>query len=161
MTDIFGLASIVTLYQAGNGIYNLFDKALVLDSGKQIYYGPLKSARSFMEEIGFECVDGANVADFLTGVTVPSERRIKNGHEDSFPRNASDILAAYEKTSIRKDMGAEYDFPNSEAAKSQTEEFKQSVSDDQANSLGKKSPQTVSFTTQVKACITRQYQIIW
>ena len=24
MTDVLGLASIVTLYQAGNGIYNLF-----------------------------------------------------------------------------------------------------------------------------------------
>src|ERR1700712_4731189 len=33
MTDIFGLASIVTLYQAGNGIFNLFDKVLVMDEG--------------------------------------------------------------------------------------------------------------------------------
>ncbi|KAH1295275.1 hypothetical protein KXX11_008424, partial [Aspergillus fumigatus] len=38
MTDVFGLSSIVTLYQAGNGIYDLFDKVLVLDEGKQIYY---------------------------------------------------------------------------------------------------------------------------
>ena len=158
---MFGLASIVTLYQAGNGIYNQFDKALVLDTGKQIYYGPLKSARPFMEEIGFECTDGANVADFLTGVTVPSERRIRDGHEDSFPRNASDILAAYEKTSIKKDMEKEYDFPITDVAKAHTEEFKASVLDDQAGSLGKNSPQTVSFLTQVKACVTRQYQIIW
>lgn len=72
MTDIFGMASIVTLYQAGNGIYNLFDKVLVLDEGKQIYYGPMKQARPFMEELGFICDDSANVADFLTGVTVCS-----------------------------------------------------------------------------------------
>jgi ATP-binding cassette subfamily G (WHITE) protein 2 (SNQ2) len=70
LTDIFGLASIVTLYQAGNGIYNLFDKVLVLDEGKEIYYGPMKQARPFMEELGFICDGGANVADFLTGVTV-------------------------------------------------------------------------------------------
>lgn len=67
MTDIFGLASIVTIYQAGNGIYDLFDKTLVLDKGKQLFYGPLKDARPFMEGLGFICADGANVADFLTG----------------------------------------------------------------------------------------------
>jgi hypothetical protein len=31
MMDVLGLSSIFTLYQAGNGIYNLFDKVLVLD----------------------------------------------------------------------------------------------------------------------------------
>jgi ATP-binding cassette subfamily G (WHITE) protein 2 (SNQ2) len=68
MTDIFGLASIVTLYQAGNGIFDQFDKVLVLDEGKQIYYGPAKMAKQFMEDVGFFCPDGANVADFLTGM---------------------------------------------------------------------------------------------
>ncbi|KAL5344219.1 hypothetical protein ACLOAV_010837 [Pseudogymnoascus australis] len=161
LTDIFGLACVVTIYQAGNGIYNLFDKTLVLDAGKQIYYGPLKSSRPFMEELGFVCDEGANVADFLTGVTVPSERKIRDGHENSFPRNGTDIRAAYEKTSIKKDMEAEYNFHTTDAAKAQTEEFRKSVSDDQANSLMKNSPLTVSFLTQVKACVARQYQIIW
>jgi ABC-type multidrug transport system ATPase subunit len=72
MTDIFGLASIVTLYQAGNSIYNLFDKVLLIDEGKELYYGPLKQARPFMEGLGFVCIEGSNVADYLTGVTVLS-----------------------------------------------------------------------------------------
>ena len=67
MTTIFGLTTVVTIYQAGNGIYDLFDKVLVLDEGKQIYYGQLKEAKPFMEGLGFVCADGANVADFLTG----------------------------------------------------------------------------------------------
>lgn len=101
---MFGLSSIVTLYQAGNGIYNLFDKALVIDEGKQIYYGPLRQARPFMEELGFVCRDGANVADFLTGVTVPTERTIKESFEDRFPRTANDIRAAYEKSTIKAEV---------------------------------------------------------
>lgn len=101
---MFGLSSIVTLYQAGNGIYNLFDKALVIDQGKQIYYGPLKQARPFMEDLGFVCRDGANVADFLTGVTVPTERLIKDGFEDRFPRTPDDIRAAYEQSSIKAEV---------------------------------------------------------
>lgn len=58
MTDILGLSSIVTLYQAGNGIYNLFDKVLVLDEGVELYYGPMKEARPFLEELGFICREG-------------------------------------------------------------------------------------------------------
>ena len=68
LTDYFGLTSICTLYQAGNGIYEQFDKVLVLDKGEQTYFGPRESARPFFEELGFICADGANVADFLTGM---------------------------------------------------------------------------------------------
>ncbi|TVY42933.1 Brefeldin A resistance protein [Lachnellula subtilissima] len=160
ITDIFGLASIVTLYQAGNGIYNLFDKALVIDEGKQIYYGPLKQARPFMEDLGFYCDDGANVADFLTGVTVPSERRLREGVE-TFPRTADEIRAAYEKSSIKKEMEAEYNYPTSEEAISRTEDFRIGVQHEKAKSLSKKSPYTVSFGRQINACVRRQYQILW
>lgn len=101
LTDIFGLASIVTLYQAGNGIYNLFDKVLVMDEGKEIYYGQMKNARPFMESLGFFCNDAANVADYLTGVTVPSERKIIDGFEASFPKTAEDIRQRYDTSDIK------------------------------------------------------------
>ncbi|KAL1962345.1 hypothetical protein VTN77DRAFT_9758 [Rasamsonia byssochlamydoides] len=161
MTDVLGLASIVTLYQAGNGIYELFDKVLVLDGGKQIYYGPMKEARPFMENLGFVCRDGANVADFLTGVTVPTERLIRPGYERSFPRNADMVLTAYEKSPIFAQMVAEYEYPMTDVAKERTEAFKESVSQEKHRQLQSTSPLTASFATQVKACIIRQYQIIW
>ncbi|KAH8653120.1 putative Brefeldin A resistance protein [Tricladium varicosporioides] len=161
LTDVFGFASIITLYQAGNGIYNLFDKVLVIDEGKQLYYGPMKEARPFMEEHGFVCDDGANVADFLTGVTVPSERKIRPECEKSFPRTAADIRTAYEKSSIKEKMEAEYNFPQSDEAKKFTEDFRIGVQQEKHKSLPKTSPLTVSFMTQVKACVIRQYQIIW
>jgi ABC-type multidrug transport system ATPase subunit len=161
LTDIFGLASVLTLYQAGNGIYDLFDKVLVIDEGKEIYYGPMKEARPFMENLGFYCDDGANVADFLTGVTVPSERKIKPGFEDSYPRTADDIRQRYEKSSTKANMEAEYTFPASDEAKTSTQDFRESVQHEKHKSLPKKSPLTTSFTTQVKAAVTRQYQILW
>ncbi|KAE8420690.1 P-loop containing nucleoside triphosphate hydrolase protein [Aspergillus pseudocaelatus] len=52
MTDILRLFTIVTLYQAGNGILSLFDKVLLLAEGKQIYYGPMKDAKPCMEQLG-------------------------------------------------------------------------------------------------------------
>jgi len=161
MTDTLGLATIVTLYQAGNGIYELFDKVLVLDEGEQIYYGPRAQARPFMEEAGFVCRDGSNVADFLTGITVPTERRIRDGYENRFPRNKDALREVYEKSPIHEQMIAEYDYPNSEDARNRTQDFKDGVAFETSNQLPKNSPLTVSFPEQVKACVARQYQILW
>ncbi|KAL1860169.1 hypothetical protein Plec18170_002118 [Paecilomyces lecythidis] len=161
MTDILGLASIVTLYQAGNAVYELFDKVLVLDGGKQIFYGPREQAKEFMEHLGFACRDGANIADFLTGVTVPTERLIRPGWEHKFPRNNDAILSEYQKSSICAQMLAEIEYPTTNTAKNRTEAFRESISQEKSRYLPASSPRTADFVTQVKACIIRQYQIIW
>lgn len=161
MTDILGLTTIVTLYQAGNGIFNLFDKVLVLDEGKEIYYGPREEARPFMEGLGFICDDSANIGDFLTGVTVPTERAVKPEFEMRYPRTGAAIQDIYDNSEIRKRMELEYDYPHTEIAKLDTAEFQQAVMEDKAKSLPKTSPLTVALHDQVITCIIRQYQIIW
>ncbi|KAF7554149.1 hypothetical protein G7Z17_g3127 [Cylindrodendrum hubeiense] len=160
LTDVLGLSSIVTLYQAGNGIYNLFDKVLVLDEGKQVYYGSMKEARPFMESMGFICQHGANVADYLTGVTVPTERAIRPGYEDRFPRTPGALRAEYEKSPIHQRMIAEYDYPTTELAKERTNAFQAGVVNEKDKSLPATSSMTVGFGHQVLACIKRQYQIL-
>lgn len=161
MTDTLGLSTIVTLYQAGNGIYDLFDKVLVLDEGEQVYYGPRAEARPFMEEAGFICREGSNVADFLTGITVPTERRIREGYENRFPRNKDALREIYDKSSLHARMIAEYEYPTSDVAQQRTEDFKEGVAFETAKGLPKNSPLTVGITEQVKACVSRQYQILW
>ncbi|EXJ77766.1 ATPase [Capronia epimyces CBS 606.96] len=161
MTDVLGLTSIVTLYQAGNAIYDLFDKALVLDTGKQVYYGPIKQARPFMEDLGFMCVQGANVADFLTGVTVPTERQIRPGYENRFPRNADELLQHYEKSPVHQQMAVEYEYPRSPEAQANTRAFQESVVFEKDKRLRHTSPLTAGLLTQIAACVVRQYQIIW
>ncbi|KFA65077.1 hypothetical protein S40285_03104 [Stachybotrys chlorohalonatus IBT 40285] len=161
MTDILGLSTVVTAYQPGNGIYNLFDKVLVLDEGKEIFYGPMSAARPFMEELGFICQDGANVADFLTGVTVPSERKVEVAFRDKFPRNADMMLAEYENSKIWQHMRAEYAYPKTDEAKEKTQKFQEGAKLQKNGSLPSNSPMTVSFAAQIRACVIRQYQIIW
>ncbi|RMZ87573.1 hypothetical protein DV736_g5212, partial [Chaetothyriales sp. CBS 134916] len=173
LTDVTGSSSIVTLYQAGNGIFNLFDKVLgefallwntssrVLDEGKEIYYGPMKTAVPFMESLGFYCDDAANVADYLTGVTVPSERQILPGFDDRFPRTADEIRTAYQKSDIRAEMESELNYYLSDLAKADTEEFCLAKAHEKHKSLPKSSSLTVSFRSQLYACVVRQYQIIW
>ncbi|KAJ5538238.1 hypothetical protein N7494_007717 [Penicillium frequentans] len=162
LTNTLGLATIVTLYQAGNGIYDLFDKVLVLDEGEEIYYGPMAEARPFIESVGFVCREGANVADYLTGVTVPTEREIQPGHEDSFPRTARDIRNHYEASPIFQQMvQEEEEYPTLAATKERTEAFQETAALEKHKSLQTGSVFTVSIYHQVLACIVRQYQIIW
>lgn len=65
---------IATMYQAGNAIYDQFDKVLVLAEGRVIYYGPRNLAMKYFIDLGFVCPKGANIADFLTSVTVATEQ---------------------------------------------------------------------------------------
>jgi ABC-type multidrug transport system ATPase subunit len=161
MTNEWKLTTIVTLYQAGNGIFDLFDKVLVLDEGEQVFYGSSAEARPFMEAQGFHCGTGANIGDFLTGVTVPKERKIIPGFEARFPRNALELRHAYEASPIKLRMDAELDYPASPEAEGLTKAFAESVQMDKSSRLGKNSPLTVSFVDQVRTCAIRQYQILW
>jgi len=40
-------------YQASENIYKNFDKVLVIDSGRQVYFGPAQAARAYFEGLGF------------------------------------------------------------------------------------------------------------
>jgi ABC-type multidrug transport system ATPase subunit/ABC-type multidrug transport system permease subunit len=161
MTDVLGLSTIVTLYQAGNGIYEQFDKVLVLDEGKQLYYGPRQDAVPFMEELGFVCVDGSNKSDFLTGVTVPTERKIASGHENTFPRTNEDIAAAYNQTKTKMNMLEEcQSYPESEAARVNTLAFQDLAAKEKHGGI-RDSPVSANFFKQVQIAVIRQYQLLW
>ncbi|PLB55199.1 hypothetical protein P170DRAFT_452664 [Aspergillus steynii IBT 23096] len=144
MADVYGKSMIVTLYQAGNDIFQLFDKVLVLDEGRQIYYGPANQAQKFMEDLGFVVDEGA-------------KRQIRPGYESRFPRDAETILQVYDNSSLRTQMAAEYDYPTSEGAQQDTDNFKDAVSMERYRPG---SIYTAGFTTQVRACVIRQYQIL-
>ncbi|KAF2760458.1 hypothetical protein EJ05DRAFT_450171 [Pseudovirgaria hyperparasitica] len=161
LTDILGLTTICTFYQAGNGIFNLFDQVLVLDHGKQIFYGPREQAVPFMQDLGFYFEPSANIGDSLAGVTIPSQRMIRKGYEDRFPRTAEEIRAAYEKSDIKKEMESTYKYPGSQNATQVTQAFKENVLSEKHKSVPKTSGLTVAFLTQVKHCTARQYQILW
>lgn len=54
-TDVLGWTTPTTIYQTGEGICVLFDKAVALDHGCQVYYfGPPPEARTYFDGLGFE-----------------------------------------------------------------------------------------------------------
>jgi ATP-binding cassette subfamily G (WHITE) protein 2 (SNQ2) len=161
MTDVLGLTTIATLYQASNAVFEQFDKVLVLDEGKQIFYGRREDAVPFMEKLGFFCDPAANKSDFMASVTVPSARAIADGFETKFPRTNDEVLAAYQQCPLRADMLSELEYPTSEEAKQDTVIFKEAVAEEKHGFLPKNPTVTTSIYAQVKSAATRQYQIIW
>ncbi|KAI7822125.1 ABC-2 type transporter-domain-containing protein [Kickxella alabastrina] len=90
-TDVLHKSTVVTLYQASENIYELFDKVSVIDEGRQLYYGPADRAVAYFESIGIEKPARQTTSDFLTGVTQPHERRVLPGWEGKVPTTAEEF----------------------------------------------------------------------
>ncbi|KAL5339346.1 ABC-2 type transporter-domain-containing protein [Aspergillus crustosus] len=151
---------IVTLYQAGNAIYDQFDKVLVLASGQVIYYGPRQHARAYFEEMGFVCGRGANVADFLTSVTVPTKRTVARGQQERIPQTVSEFAARYRESEVYRAM-VDAVTPVCELGQ-ESQAFKSLVAREITDQDGHvKSVYTASLVNQTIACTIRQSQIIW
>ena len=71
MTDVLGQTTFVSLYQAGEGSYDLFDKVIVLDHRRQVYFGPPSEARAYFEGLGFKVLPRQSIADYLVGCMDP------------------------------------------------------------------------------------------
>ena len=102
--DRNGRTIVATMYQAGNGIFEKFDKVLVLDEGYVIYYGPRSLARKYFESLGFSCPNGANIADFLTSVTVTTERIVAPEFEGKVPNTPQQFNSAYKESIVYGQM---------------------------------------------------------
>ncbi|KAK1148424.1 hypothetical protein N8T08_009427 [Aspergillus melleus] len=171
MTDTCGKATLMTLYQASDAIYELVDKVLLLDEGRMIYQGPAREAKGYFEGLGYECAEMQTVSDFLTSITVPERRRFKPGWEQRTPKGPVELEEAFRKSSAYKKI--EHDVENYEdqrfGAKStrasqsasdcgSVEEFKKAVQTDKSRFVSPKSPYTISLFRQVMLCAKRQ---IW
>lgn len=152
---------ITTTYQAGNGIYDQFDKVLVLAEGRVTYYGPRWMARGYFEDLGFTCPKGANIADFLTSVTVLTERVVRVGWEEKVPNTPEEFEACYQNSPVYKDQMDAIVEP--EKLNYETEDLALAVSSEKRTQHlpRQKSVYTTKLWDQVGACILRQFQIMW
>jgi ABC-type multidrug transport system ATPase subunit len=68
-SDLFGSTACVAIYQSPQSAYDMFDKAVVLYEGRQIYFGKTTDAKQYFVNLGFECPARATTPDFLTSMT--------------------------------------------------------------------------------------------
>ncbi|OAQ63731.1 ABC transporter CDR4 [Purpureocillium lilacinum] len=97
-SHLFGQTCAVSIYQASQSAYSLFDKVTVLYEGRQIYFGPTASAKQFFVDMGFECPISQTDPDFLTSLTSPLERVIRPGFENRVPRTPDEFAARWKES---------------------------------------------------------------
>ncbi|QSZ28689.1 hypothetical protein DSL72_003189 [Monilinia vaccinii-corymbosi] len=100
---------IMSIYQGSDAMYNNFDKVTVLYEGRQIYFGPVKSATDYFHRLGFEKDNRATTADFLTSLTNPAERIVREGFEDHTPRSPEEFATAWKRSAEREKLIKEID----------------------------------------------------
>ncbi len=156
-TELFGTTACVSIYQAPQAAYALFDKTLVIYEGRQIYFGPAAEARQYFVDLGYACPARQTTPDFLTSMTSPVERRARPGWETRVPRTPDDFAAAWRASRAHKSLQAEVERykvshpingPDAEA-------FRASKRAQQAKSQRKASPFTLSYMQQVQLCLWR------
>ncbi|KAF2415856.1 ATP-binding cassette transporter ABC2 [Tothia fuscella] len=93
LCDIHKTSTFVAGYQVPESIYNLFDKVMVIDQGRQVYFGPPHEARPYFEGLGYKQMPRQTTADYLTACTDPYERECQIGVDSKNVPNTPDELA--------------------------------------------------------------------
>ncbi|CAH0014706.1 unnamed protein product [Clonostachys rhizophaga] len=107
-TNLYKTTTFVSLYQASENIYNLFDKVMVIDEGRQVYFGPISEARAYFEGLGFAPRPRQTTPDYVTGCTDEFEREYASGYsEKNAPHSSQTLLEAFNKSDIKKRLDAE------------------------------------------------------
>lgn len=162
--DLVGSAHAVAIYQASQAIYDLFDKAVVLYEGREIFFGRADQAKAYFERMGWHCPARQTTGDFLTSVTNPAERQAKQGSEDKVPRTPDDFDRYWRNSEEYKLLLQEIDvyeteYPIDNAGEVQA--FRDYKQQQQAKHVRPKSPYVVSIPMQVKLNTRRAAQRIW
>ncbi|KAK8853032.1 hypothetical protein IAR55_003733 [Kwoniella newhampshirensis] len=163
LCDVSQKINVVSLYQAGNAIYDLFDKITVIAEGRLLYYGPRVDARPYFEALGFEQMDGANTADYLTAVTALEERRIRPGFEGRVPTTPAEFAAIYSKSDVARRMRAELDEYLADTTEQEggTAIAQDSVQLQKNKGTRKGLPDKNNYMIQVRTAVIREYQQRW
>ncbi|KAJ2778276.1 ATP-binding cassette transporter snq2 [Coemansia javaensis] len=163
-TDMLHKATIVTIFQASENIYDLFDKVMVIDEGRQLYFGPASGAVDYFRSLGIDKPPRQTTSDFLTGVTQLHERRVLPGFEDSAPRTAEDFERAWLASEQHRELQAELDTFNKMLRRgNRGTEIRMSVDLTKMgdSSIRRNSPYTATFLFQLRQLLKREAEILW
>lgn len=164
MTNIYQTTTFVSLYQASENIYNQFDKVMVIDKGRQVFFGPTKEARRYFEDLGFIEKPRQTTPDYLTGCTDEFEREYKPGRSpENAPATADSFVEAFDKSHFAerlvKEMSDYRDVVQEE--KQIYDDFAAAHLESKRRHTPKSSVYWVPFHLQIWALMQRQFLIKW
>lgn len=156
--SLMNSSSAIAIYQCSQEAFELFDKVCVLYDGYQIYFGPSNEAKRYFEDMGYHCPSRQTTADFLTAVTSPAERVVRQDYREkgiAVPQtakemweywvNSPDFKALMQNIEQEKQKGTNY------------ENIREAHVAKQAKRARPGSPYTVTYSQQVKYLLIRNW----
>ncbi|KAK1984955.1 ABC-2 type transporter-domain-containing protein [Colletotrichum cereale] len=161
-SELFGQTCAVSIYQAPQSAYDLFDKVLVLYEGRQIFFGRTTDAKQYFINLGFECPARQTTPDFLTSMTASSERVVRPGWESRVPRTPDEFAACWNAS--RECQGLNEQLEQYKTAHPlggpDAEVFRSQKRLAQAKNQRLKSPFILSYGQQVRLCLWRGFKLL-
>jgi energy-coupling factor transporter ATP-binding protein EcfA2 len=148
LTKVGDRTTMATLYQAGENLYNYFDKVLVIYEGRQAFFGKIGDARQYFEELGFVRPEGQTTAEFLSYVTDPAHREATPGSVAANMHTAADFAATFKKSQHYASLIREIDDSLSHSRDSQTVKPKGTASFN------------LAYPLQIWECLLREVQLV-
>lgn len=164
MTNIYKTTTFVSLYQASETIYRQFDKVLVIDSGRQVYFGPTKAARSYFESLGFKEKPRQTTPDYLTGCTDEYEREYAPGRgPENAPSSPETLVQAFDNSKYSTLLQNDMDKYRNDIEKQKQifDDFQLAHKEAKRKHTGSKSVYSVPYYQQIWALMQRQFILKW
>ena len=164
MTNIYKTTTFVSLYQASENIYRQFDKVMVIDQGRQVFFGPVSEARAYFEGLGFLEKPRQTTPDYLTGCTDEFEREYKHGRSaGNAPSSPDSFVEAFNKSSYAEKLDHEMtEYRESIRQEKQIyDDFAAAHREAKRRHTPKNSVYSVPFHLQIWALMQRQFLIKW
>jgi ATP-binding cassette, subfamily G (WHITE), member 2, SNQ2 len=163
MTNIYKTTTFVSLYQASENIYKQFDKVLVIDAGREVYFGPASEARAYFEGLGFKEKPRQTTPDYLTGCTDEFEREYADGRSAADAPHSSETLAqAFIDSKFSKQLDEQMTQYRKIIAEDEQRhgDFEVAVAESKRKGASK-SVYSIPYYLQIWALMQRQFLIKW
>ncbi|ODV84095.1 hypothetical protein CANARDRAFT_9087 [[Candida] arabinofermentans NRRL YB-2248] len=155
-TNVANSATLVTIYQAAENIYRLFDHVTVLYLGRQIYFGPIDEAVDYFTRMGFKKFPRETSPEFLTVVTDPLARVPLPGFENKVPSTPDDFEAYWLQSPEYQQLLETIKQKRAQYQPSVAlETFRDAHRQEKQNFSRKTSIYTTNFFVQLKLCCLR------
>ncbi|KAL7316048.1 FAD-dependent urate hydroxylase [Mucor circinelloides] len=146
---------VFTIHQPRSNIVTLFDQLVLVAAGRVIYSGPQSEAQHYFKQIGYECPQGFNIADYLVDLSVGAVNRTPK-------QPSSAVQASTTNTAFADDDGffAPSTLPTgfSDGLDNTTEQWASELNTRSSNPRNKQYDATAAVTTQGPSVVVEQAQ---
>ena len=164
-TNISLSTTIASIYQAGENITQLFDKVVVLNQGRMVYFGPLMYAVDYFRSIGFEPLNRQTTADFLVACTDFGGQNLNPHFHGMVPRHPDEQAQAFRDSPVGRANRAEVEnyiaMMMTRQTKQNANKYVELARDERADHTRKNSKYLISWPMQVRLALKRRAQVAW